>query len=126
MTQYPTQNPPSPGGMLPPRLSDADQRLWATLAHLGSILFSFVAPLIIFLVYRDRGGFVRRQSAEALNFQITLAIAHAVSALLWVVAVGIIGTVVVAVAGLVLPILAAVAVGRGEEYRYPLSLRLFR
>src|SRR5450756_990054 len=60
-------------------MSDSDQRLWATLAHIGPIILSFIAPLVIWLVYRERGRYVEDQSKEALNFQITLAITYIVS-----------------------------------------------
>ena len=49
-------------------LSDSDQRLWATLAHIGPIILWVIAPLVIWLVYKDRGRYVEDQSKEALNF----------------------------------------------------------
>ena len=51
------------------------------LAHLGGTFLSFLVPLVIFLIYKDRAPFVRRHSAAALNFQITLAIAYIVLAI---------------------------------------------
>lgn len=105
-------------------MSDADQRMWATLCHLSGLLFGFVGPLVIFLVLKDRGHFIRNQSLEALNFQITITLAAVVSAILIIVVIGLLLLLIVAVWALVQIILAAIASNRGEEYRYPFTLRL--
>jgi uncharacterized Tic20 family protein len=109
-----------------PLMNDSDQRMWATLCHLSPFLFSFVGPLVIFLVMKDRGHFIRSQALEALNFQITLAIASVVLLIIGVLTFGIgfIALFAVAVAALVFMIMAAIAANRGEEYRYPFTLRL--
>ena len=71
------QAPPPAYGTAPTGapLSDSDQRMWATIAHIGPVIASFVAPLVISLVFKGRGQFVEEQAKEALNFQITVAIA---------------------------------------------------
>jgi uncharacterized Tic20 family protein len=73
---------------------------------------------------KDRGRFVRSQALEALNFQITVLIAVVVSAALIFVLIGLFLLPIIGVAAFVLMILAAIAANRGEEYRYPLTLRL--
>src|SRR4051794_25500576 len=87
---------PPPGGMAPqpvyaggvPAVS-ADARQWAMFSHLGGIIFGFLAPLIIMLTKGNEDSFVKEQSTEALNFQITLAIAYVVSLILMIVLIGI-------------------------------------
>lgn len=124
--------PPSPpGGGYPPGpppppvpLSPADERLWATLAQVGGIFFGFIPSLLIMLLLGDRSAFVKTESREALNFQLTVLIASVVSALLILVLIGIVLLIAVAVLDLVLCILAAIANNRGEPYRYPLTLRM--
>ena len=108
----------------PTIMSDADQRLWATLAHISG-LFSFLGPLIIWLVLKDRGAFVEDQSKEALNFQITLVILGVAMTIITVVTLGIGAFLYLYyIAAVVFMILAAVAANRGERYRYPLTIRL--
>lgn len=122
---YQHAGPPQPGAYATgPLMTDSDQRMWATLAHLSPILFGFLGPLVIYLLMKDKGHFVRNQSLEALNFQITLTIVMIVSVILWLIIIGIVITIVAGVAALVLMIMAAIAANRGEEYRYPLTLRL--
>ncbi len=110
-------------------LSVSDERLWAMLAHLSPFVAAFVGlpflgPLVIYLLYRDRSPFVRSQSLEALNFQITLAIGYVISVVLIFLLIGIPMLVVLGIVSIVFQIIAAIAANRGEDYRYPFALRL--
>jgi uncharacterized protein len=125
MTDAPPPPPQTPYATVQP-LSPSDEKLWSTLTHIGGIFFSFIAPLITYLVFKDRGAFVRHHTAQALNFQITLAIAAFVCFLLFFVIIGFFLIAVVAIAGIVFPILAAVAANKGEWYRYPLTIPLVK
>ena len=112
-------------------LSPADDRLWGMLAHLAWIVASIVAlaplgPLVVFLLYKDRSAFVRRQSLEALNLWITVYIGSAISFVLMLIIVGFVTLPIILVGALVLSIIAAMAANRGEDYRYPLILRLVK
>ena len=110
----------------PAPLSDSDQRLWATLAHIGPIIIGFVAPLVIWLIYKDRGRYVADQAKEALNFQITVTIAATISSILIFAIIGLVLLPIVLIAALVLMIMAAIAANKGQAYRYPVTLRLVK
>jgi uncharacterized Tic20 family protein len=69
--------PTNPYAVVTP-LSPSDEKLWATLVHVGGILFGFLPALIGYLVLKDKGPFIRAHTATALNFQITLVIAYIV------------------------------------------------
>ena len=125
MTDAPPPPPQAPYTTVQP-LSPSDEKLWSTLTHIGGIFFSILAPLITFLVFKDRGAFVRHHTAQALNFQITLAIAGIVSFILFFVIIGFFLIAVVAIAGIVFPILAAVASNKGDWYRYPLAIPMVK
>jgi uncharacterized protein len=131
MTQYPPP-PDQPSASRP--LSQSDERTWAIFAHIGPLILmalsigtlGFLAPLVIWLVLRDRSAFVADQAKEALNFQITLLIVVVIG---WVLTIVLVGWLVLAaawIAGLVLAIIAAITVNRYELYRYPLTLRLVK
>jgi|SRR5450756_100802 len=107
-------------------LSDSDQRLWATLAHIGPIILSFIAPLVIWLVFKERGRYVEDQSKEALNFQITLAITYIVSLFLMIIVIGFVTFAIAWICAIVFGIIAAMAANKGEAYRYPVTLRLVK
>jgi uncharacterized protein len=128
--QYSSQPPPPPPPPPGPNpaagysqqapVSASDARMWALFAQLGGIFFSFVAPLVIYLIYKDRDPFVRRHATQSLNFQIILAIAYFASFILTFVIIGIFTWIAAAICGIVFPIIAAIAANKGEEYTYPL------
>ncbi len=113
-----------PSYAAPTALSPSDERMWATLAHIGPVLTSFVAPLLIWLVFRDRSRFVDDQGKEALNFQIFLAIAYVVGVITFVIAIGFVIMLVAWVLAIVFGIQGAIAASKGEPYRYPLTWRV--
>lgn len=108
----------------PGAVSESDAKMWSLGAHLGGFLLSWVVPLVIYLVYRDRSPFIRQHAAEALNFQIALFVAYVVSVLLMVVLVGFFTFAATAVLSLIFAIMASVAAANGQPYRYPLTLRI--
>ena len=119
MTDQPPANPYSAS---PQPLSPADEKLWATLVHVGGIFFGFIPALIGFLVLGSRGPFVRGHTATALNFQLTMIIAAAVGAITSWLIIGIFIIIAVSIVIVVLSIIAAIAANRGEAYLYPLTI----
>jgi len=103
-----------------------DARMWAMLCHLLGLFTCFIGPLIIWLIKKDEDPFIDDQGKEALNFQITVAIAGIVSAVLTVVCVGFILGIAVSIADLVFSIIASIKANGGEKYRYPVSIRLIK
>ena len=121
MTTPPYQPPQYPAAPQP--MNPADERLWATLVHVGGIFFNFVPALIGYLVLKDRGPFVRAHTATALNFQLTLLIASFVGWVLTIVVIGFVILAAVWVVNIVFSIIAAIAANKGEWYTYPMSIR---
>ena len=115
--------PPAAPYQNPSQLSPADEKLWATLIHIGGILFSFLPALIGYIVLKDRGPFIRAHTATALNFQITLAIAGFIGSILTIIGVGFLILAAVWVLNIIFSILAAIAANKGEWYTYPLTIK---
>ena len=103
-----------------------DDRNLAMLAHLLGIVSGFVGALIIWLIKKDQSAFVDEQGKEALNFQITILIGFVVAGVLTVILIGALLMPVLLVVNLVFCILAAVAVSKGEHYKYPFAIRLLK
>ena len=123
-----TPPPPPVGGnpyssSVPQPMSPADEKLWSILVHIGGIVFGFIAPLIGYLVLKDRGPFVREHSAAALNFQLTMLIGYVIGAVTFIFLIGIFILMAVWVLTVVFGILAAVAANQGRYYTYPLSIK---
>ncbi|WP_166873075.1 MULTISPECIES: DUF4870 domain-containing protein [unclassified Salinibacterium] len=113
-------------------LTEAEDKQWASFAHLGGIL-SFVPALIIYLVFKDRGAFTRQEAKEALNFQITLVLAYValwiLGAILLFFVIGLLiwnATWLVWVAGVIFSILGFVSAKDGTAYRYPFNIRFIK
>jgi uncharacterized Tic20 family protein len=119
---------PPPGGYQQAPVSESDERTWAMLGHLGGILISFVAGLIVYLVYKDRSQYLKEQGAEALNFQITMVIASLVAGVLVAVSFGLLFFLPFAVwvVQIAFGIIAGLAANKHENYRYPFSIRLVK
>ncbi|TFB97952.1 DUF4870 domain-containing protein [Cryobacterium sp. HLT2-28] len=104
-------------------MNPSDEKLWATLIHIGGILFGFLPALIGYLVLKDRGPFIRAHTATALNFQITLLIAYIVGGILTLVLVGFLVLFAAWILTIVFGIMAALAANKGEYYTYPLTIK---
>lgn len=116
----------------PPPLGapSAEERQWGLFAHLSALiglvipLGNIIGPLIIWQVKKDTLPFAAEQAKEALNFNITVAIAVVICFILIIVAIGMVLLPVVGLVWLVFTILAAVKANEGVQYRYPFTLRL--
>lgn len=96
----------------------------AMLSHLLGIFTGFVGVLVLWLTKRDQAGFVADQAREALNFQVTVAIALVASIMLKVILIGILLVPILFIVNFVFCILGALSASRGHAYRYPFALRL--
>ena len=74
---------PQPGyGTQPATMSAEDERTWGAISHAGAVIamicsagfLGFVASVAVYMVYKDRGPFVRSHAANSLNIQITMFI----------------------------------------------------
>ena len=114
----------------PPPSSEAPQedRTIALLTHLSGIIAGFIVPLIIWLINKDKTdkSWLNDQSKEALNFQITIAIAYVACIVLSVIVIGGLLMPIVWIVNLIFCILAGVKANAGEAYRYPFALRLIK
>jgi uncharacterized Tic20 family protein len=113
----------------PTGTTDASERNWAVAAHVSGFVAAYVAlgflgPLVVMLTGGSRSAYVRRHAVEALNFNISVLLWLAVSGLLTVVLIGFPMLLGVGILYVVASIRGAMAASRGEEYRYPLTVRL--
>lgn len=134
-----------PSGLIVP----SEERLFALLAHLGPLLGSLLwlgndsfllfwgtgsvgligrlaFPLVILFTKGKDSPFVKAQAKEALNFQISMLICWMVVGALFVILIGFLLVIPLALFELVCMILAAVKAGDRQLFRYPLNLRLIK
>jgi uncharacterized Tic20 family protein len=72
-----TVDQPQMSGSTPPApLTPAEERQWAVIAHLSVWLNLFtgflgaIAPLVVYMIYKERSRYVAYQSLQALIFQL--------------------------------------------------------
>jgi uncharacterized Tic20 family protein len=98
----------------------------ALLSHLLGIFTSFVGALVLWIMKKDESAFVGQHALEALNFQITIAIAFAICMVLTFILIGVFFIPLVYAANVIFCILGAMAASKGNEYRYPFAVRLLK
>ncbi|MFQ6172742.1 DUF4870 domain-containing protein [Oryzobacter sp. R7] len=146
---YPPQVPPPGYAQQPPPgyqaqpaytpqpqapLSPADERTWGMLSHvvggaamiLSGGFLGFVGSLVIYLMYKDRGPFVRAHAANSLNVQITAAIGFLIGWVLVFVLIGFAILPLVFIWAVVMHIIGAVKANNGEWWTPPLTPRFIK
>lgn len=131
-TQDRTQ-PPHPNGSPAPvtPLLESEARTWAMLVHIIAIaamfvsggFLSFVAPLVIWLLYRQRSALVDFHGRQNLNLQLSLLVVGILAVVLGALTLGI-GLLFTAplwgaywIYALVISIIAGIRAQNGEYYR---------
>ncbi|PVZ94108.1 DUF4870 domain-containing protein [Amnibacterium flavum] len=107
-------------------MSPEDQRLWATLDHIGGIFFGWLSTLIVYLVLKDRGGFIQAHAKTALNFHLTMLIAIVVGYITTFLLIGFLILAAAYIVIIVFAIMAAIKANSGEMYSYPLTIKFIK
>lgn len=133
----------------PAPLTVSDANLWAALSHACFFVLGIIGPAVIratkgkIVTNSPQERFLRQQSTEALNFQISFLIAWLGGFIvLFMLAIGLgvvlaplaavimvlmwLLLVAVWVGGLVYAIMAIMAGSKGEPYRYPICFRFIK
>lgn len=118
--------PPPPAAQPVQPLGQSEERLYATLGHIGIILVGFIAPLIFWLIGKDRSRFVDNQGKEALNFSILVTIGYVIGSITAPILIGLLILPAVWIISLIFCIQGGIAANKGVEYRYPFNWRIIK
>ena len=117
---------------LPLPTPSSQVRQWAMFCHFAAFLgliFPFgnlLGPLIIWQLKKETDPFIDAQGKEALNFQITVALAMVACFFLMLLVIGFALIGLVCIGALVLTIIAGIKANDGVAYRYPFTWRLIK
>ena len=125
---------PNPYAQPQTPISASQERTMGAVAHgvpliamvLSAGLLGFVGSLVIYLIYKDRGPFVRAHAANSLNVQIITGIVLLVSIPLMFVLVGFVTYGAALVFAFVVHLLGAVKANKGEWWNPPLTPRFVK
>lgn len=128
MTQD-THTAPQPA--FAPTISATEERHIGTIAHIVPMIamvlsagtLGFVGSLVIYLIYRDKGPFVRQHAVNSLNVQLTMLVALIVSVPLMLVLVGFVTFPLAFVVAFVYHVIGAVKANNGEWWNPPAIFR---
>jgi uncharacterized Tic20 family protein len=113
-------------------ITEKEERQWAMFAHIGTFSSMFVplgniiAPIVIWQMKKNDSEFVVEQAKESLNFQITLFIYALISFLLVFIIIGFFLIFALVIFGLIMVIIGGIKANEGEDFRYPMTLRLVK
>jgi len=125
----PAYPPPGTAVAGPNPMSPTEERTTGMAAHgvalaatvLSGGFLGFVAALVMYLVFRDRGPFVRHHSANALNVQIIAGIVMLISLPLMLVLIGFVTFAAAWIFAVIVHIIGMVKANNGEWYNPPLT-----
>ncbi len=111
----------------------SEERNQGMLIHLSAFsglllpipLANLLVPVLLWQMWKDKSAFLDEQGKKAVNFQLTMTIAFAVSAIFTIILIGLVMMPAVWLASVVCTILAAVKTSNGENYEYPFSIKFF-
>lgn len=110
-------------GTLPPQ----DEKIWAMLSHLLALVgFGFIAPLVIYIVQKDKSPFVASHARECLNFQLSYMIIFAACAMLMILVIPFFIAMGLGVLMIVAGIMAAIKAHEGDFMALPFTIRLIK
>ena len=126
--------PSDPHAAQPGAVSASEERTMGTLAHaiplvamvVSAGFLGFVASLVLYLIYKDRGPFARENAANSLNVQIVTGIVLLISLPLMLVLVGFLTWGLALVFAFVMHLIGALKANRGEWWRPPMTPRFVR
>lgn len=137
------QPPPNqpPGNTPPPRMpnqpvgSNPNDKTLSLLPHLLMIFTGFIAPLVMYIMFKDKPGAVKDNSREALNFSLVVLLSSialtVVTFVLAFVSLGLLSFLTMLiyipfVIGAIFNIIATIKVNEVGFYKYPVNYELVK
>ena len=102
-----------------------DSKNIALLMWLGTIFFSFIPALVIYLI-KTEDGYLADQSKEALNWSITVFIGTVVGWILCIILIGFLVLFAIGILNIVFCILGVIATSSGKTFRVPFAIRIIK
>ncbi len=107
--------------------SDTDRHFGIAIHLTPLVAFVFgpalLAPLVLWLIRKDESPFVDDHGREMLNALLSFVVYHIVAV---ITIIGIIALPVLYIVGVVNLVRGAIAAGRGELFRYPMTIRFLK
>jgi uncharacterized Tic20 family protein len=100
-----------------------DEKAFVTLMHASQFLSSFIAPLIMWLLFREKSRLVDEAGKNILNFELSYLI---YCLALCITCIGTVLLPAVAIVMIVFIVIAMIKAINGENWIYPFSIRFLK
>jgi len=134
------ETPPASVAYAPQPMLESEARTWAMLAHILAVvaaLFSggtlaFIAPLVVWLIFKDRSALVAHHGKENLNLQLTVLVGGAAALILGLLmmVIGLFITLplwgLYALYAFIVMIVAGVKANQGVYYSIPFKITFIK
>ena len=123
-------NDETPGSTQPNK--ERETRTWAMFLHFSLLagyvapIAGLIAPIIIWLVQKDKLPGIDEHGKVVVNWLISLILYLILSVLLSFIFIGIPMLIVLIVATIIFPIIGGIKANDGQLWKYPLSIRFFK
>ena len=104
----------------------------AVIIHL-SLLMGIIVPfggyaatLVLWLLKKDNSSYIDQQGKEAVNFMLNVLIVGTAATLLCIMLIGFLLMIPLVIAAFVMPVMAAIKISKGQDYKYPWVYRLIK
>ena len=140
-TSFPAPDTPLASTAITPQpMLESEARTWAMLAHILAVvaaLFSggtiaFIAPLMVWLIYKERSALVAHHGKDNLNLQITVLVGGVAAVLLGLLmmVIGLFITLplwgLYALYAFIMMIVAGIKANQGEYYSIPFKFNFIK
>lgn len=111
--------------------SGPSEKQWKVILHLSALvglpapaIGNIIAPLVIWLVKKDELPGIDAEGRKVLNFQISYAIYMVLAGLSMFACIGVLLFPAVMIVWLVFTIIGAVKASNGEDYKFPMTIKM--
>ena len=117
------------GSSEPGMVLGMDEKTYCTLMHLSQLLIFSMAgiavPIVMWLLGKEQSDLVRRHGNRMMNWLVSELIYGMVIGILCFFFIGILLIPVLAVVGIIFPIIAAIKTNSNILWSYPLAIKFF-
>ncbi|MDR2622305.1 MAG: DUF4870 domain-containing protein [Dysgonamonadaceae bacterium] len=99
------------------------------ISQLGGYILpglGFFAPLILWMLNKDKSARVNAAGKEIINFIVSMVIYAVISGVLCIILVGFLLLGLIAIMQIACAIIAAIKANNGDNYVYPMTIRFLR
>jgi uncharacterized protein len=98
----------------------------AILMHIGGVFFNCIPALIVYLLFSENKPWLKQESKEAFNFELSFLIYYFCAGVLIIVLIGFLILPILWLFNVVCAILAILSINNNTKYNFPLTIKFLK